>query len=202
MKNMLPLNLQLFAEPAGSETDEAVEQDVNETEVVETQEETETKLDAEKVVEKLQKRLDSKTKAEKETKSQLEEALNRIAELEQSSKKSVKDQSEEDKQNEIQKAKDEEIAQLRQQIKLSQITQQADEVLKEAGLTVGKEMLSMLVNEDKEVTYSNIKSLISFLDSQQKQWEIKRNTGKTPERFENKQDNAFDVIINKYKRSK
>ncbi len=199
---MLPLNLQLFAEPAGSETDEAVEQDVNETEVVETQEETETKLDAEKVVEKLQKRLDSKTKAEKETKSQLEEALNRIAELEQSSKKSVKDQSEEDKQNEIQKAKDEEIAQLRQQIKLSQITQQADEVLKEAGLTVGKEMLSMLVNEDKEVTYSNIKSLISFLDSQQKQWEIKRNTGKTPERFENKQDNAFDVIINKYKRSK
>ena len=73
MKNTLkglPMNLQLFAEDAPAEQPEV---EVEETEVAET-EETD-KPDAEKIVEKLQKRLDSKVKAEKETKSQLEEAL-------------------------------------------------------------------------------------------------------------------------------
>ena len=37
-------------------------------------------------------------------------------------------------------------------------------------------MLSLLV-EDEEQTYQMLKSLISFLDTQQKQWEVKRNTG-------------------------
>ena len=56
----LPLNLQLFAEEVPAEQPEV---EVEEAEVVET-EETD-KPDADKIVEKLQKRLDSKTKAEK-----------------------------------------------------------------------------------------------------------------------------------------
>src|SRR5699024_12465101 len=62
-----------------------------------------------------------------------------IEELETGGKKSVKEQSVEDKEAEAQKAKDDEIAQLRQQIKLAEVTQQADEVLKESGLALGKE---------------------------------------------------------------
>ena len=130
MKNTLkglPLNLQLFAEEVTAEQPEV---EVEETEVTE---ETE-KPDADKIVEKLQKRLDSKTKAEKETKTQLEQALARIEELEKGGKKSVKEQSVEDKEAEAQKAKDDEIAKLKQQIKLAEVTQQADEVLKESGL--------------------------------------------------------------------
>src|SRR5699024_3194622 len=118
---------------------EPIEAEVETTEVDETTEETEEKPDADKIVEKLQKRLDSKTKAEKETKTQLEQALARIEELEKGGKKSVKEQSVEDKEAEAQKAKDDEIAQLRQQIKLAEVTQQADEVLKESGLALGKE---------------------------------------------------------------
>src|SRR5699024_6089919 len=108
-----------------------------------------------------------------------------IEELETGGKKSVKEQSVEDKEAEAQKAKDDEIAQLRQQIKLAEVTQQADEVLKESGLALGKDMLTLLVNEDEEQTYTNVKSLISFLDEQQKQWEVKRNTGVTPKKLEN-----------------
>ena len=176
----LPLNLQLFAEEVTAEQPEV---EVEETEVTET-EETD-KPDADKIVEKLQKRLDSKTKAEKETKTQLEQALARIEELEKGGKKSVKEQSVEDKEAQAQQAKDDEIAKLKQQIKLAEVTQQADEVLKESGLALGKDMLSLLVNEDEEQTYTNVKSLISFLDEQQKQWEVKRNTGVTPTKLTN-----------------
>ena len=132
----LPLNLQLFAEEVPAEQPEV---EVKEAEVTET-EETD-KPDADKIVEKLQKRLDSKTKAEKETKTQLEQALARIEELEKGGKKSVKEQSVEEKEAEAQKAKDDEIAQLRQQIKLAEVTQQADEVLKESGLALGKDKI-------------------------------------------------------------
>lgn len=190
----LPMNLQLFAEDAPAEQPEV---EVEETEVAET-EETD-KPDADKIVEKLQKRLDSKVKAEKETKSQLEEALSRIEELEKGGKKSVKEQSVEEKEVEAQKAKDDEIAKLKQQIKLAEVTQQADEVLKESGLSLGKDMLSLLVNEDEERTYSNVKSLISFLDDQQQQWEVKRNTGVTPKKLENTPADPFAEAVKRFK---
>ena len=192
----LPLNLQLFAEEVSAEQPEV---EVEETEVAETTEEAEEKPDADKIVEKLQKRLDSKTKSEKETKTQLEQALARIEELEKGGKKSVKEQSVEDKEAEAQKAKDDEIAKLKQQIKLAEVTQQADEVLKESGLALGKNMLTLLVNEDEEQTYSNVKSLISFLDEQQKQWEVKRNTGVTPKKLENTPSDPFAEAIKKFK---
>ncbi len=83
----MPMNLQYFAEQADDQV-EAPETNVEETTAEET--ETEEKLDSEKVVEKLQKRLASKTAAEKETKTQLEQALARIEELENAGKKGVK----------------------------------------------------------------------------------------------------------------
>ena len=191
----LPLNLQLFAEEVSAEQPQVEVEETEETE----EEAVEEKPDADKIVEKLQKRLDSKTKAEKETKTQLEQALARIEELEQGGKKSVKEQSAKEKEAEEQKAKDDEIAKLKQQIKLAEVTQQADEVLKESGLSLGKEMLTLLVNEDEEQTYSNVKSLISFLDEQQKQWEVKRNTGVTPKKLENTPSDPFAEAIKKFK---
>lgn len=157
------------------ETTEEVEKDT----AAEVEEQT-GDVDSEKIVEKLQKRLASKTASEKETKTQLEQALARISELEKGNKKSVKEKSEEEKLSEAQKAKDDEIATLRKQIKVAEITQQADEVLKESGLSVGKDILSLIVSEDEDKTYSNVKAMLSFLAEQQKQWEIKRNTGQTP----------------------
>lgn len=158
-----------------------------------------TTVESDKIVDKLQKRLGKEQAEKKEAKTRLEEALSRIEELEKGNKKSLKDKSDEEKQSELQKAKDEEIAQLRSQIKLAEISQQADEVLKESGIAVGKEVLSMLVNEDIDKTLTNVKALINLLSEQQKSWETKRNTGITPKKTPENNSDPFQEILNKYK---
>lgn len=176
---LMPMNLQYFAEQADDQV-EVPETDVEETTAEET--ETEEKLDSEKVVEKLQKRLASKTAAEKETKTQLEQALARIEELENAGKKGVKELSDEEKAAKEQQEKDAEIAKLKAQIKIAEATQQADEVLKDAGLTVGKDILGIVVAEDDQQTLANVKALINYTQDQRSKWEIARNTGSTPKR--------------------
>ncbi|MDT2830027.1 DUF4355 domain-containing protein [Vagococcus carniphilus] len=132
-------------------------------EVIETGAQVETTetdpVDSDKVVEKLQSRLKAETAQKKDAETQLAEALERIKELETNPKKTIKEKSDEDKVIE----KDKEIQTLRNQIRASEITKQADEVLKEAGLSVPHEMLSILVNTDEEKTFSNIKSFVDFV---------------------------------------
>lgn len=176
---LLPMRLQFFAESADeTETDET---HTEETAAEET-ETDEKELDSEKVVEKLQKRLASKTAAEKETKTQLEQALSRIEELENAGKKGVKELSDEEKATKAQQEKDDKIAKLESQIKIAESTQQADEVLKDAGLTVGKDILGIVVVEDDQQTLANVKALINYTQDQRSKWEIARNTGSTPKR--------------------
>ncbi len=176
---LMPMNLQYFAEQADDQV-EVPETNVEETTAEAT--ETEEKLDSGKVVEKLQKRLASKTAAEKETKTQLEQALARIEELENAGKKGVKELSDEEKAVKEQQEKDAEIAKLKAQIKIAEATQQADEVLKDAGLTVGKDILGIVVAEDDQQTLANVKALINYTQDQRSKWEIARNTGSTPKR--------------------
>ncbi len=185
MKPFLPMDLQFFADETADDQVEAPETNVEETTAEET--ETEEKLDSEKVVEKLQKRLASKTAAEKETKSQLEQALSRIEELENAGKKGVKELSDEEKATKAQQEKDDEIAKLKSQIKIAESTQQADEVLKDAGLTVGKDILGIVVAEDDQQTLANVKALINYTQDQRSKWEIARNTGSTPKRTQGNQ---------------
>lgn len=168
------------------------ELNVEHTEEIETQEtgaqveeQEQTSVDSDKIVEKLQKRIGKEQAEKNQTKSELDKALQRIEELEKGSKKSVKEKSVEEQLAELQKAKDEEVQSLRKELELSRVTQQADEVLKESGLAVGKDILSMLVSTDEEQTFSNVKALIGFLNDQQKQWEISRNTGRTPKNVTN-----------------
>ena len=194
---LMPMNLQFFADDPADQTGTST--DDTGTNLGAEQEEKSTagddktddkELDSEKVVEKLQKRLASKTAAEKETKTQLEQALARIEELEKGGKKGVKDLSDEEKATKAQQEKDAEIAEL---------TQQADEVLKEAGLTVGKDILSIVVSEDDVRTLANVKALINYTQDQQKQWEIKRNTGSTPKKTPGATEtDPFKAVLNKY----
>ncbi|WP_259688151.1 DUF4355 domain-containing protein [Lactococcus cremoris] len=88
--------------------------------------------------------------------------------------------SDEEKAAELQKAKDDEIASLKAQIKISNITSQADEVLKESGIALSAAELGLLVDVDEEKTYSNVKTFLNLLDNQRSQWEKARNTGTTP----------------------
>ena len=136
--------------------------------------------DSDKIVEKLQKRIGKEQAEKNETKTQLEQALSRIEELEKGGKKSVKEKSDEEKAAELQKAKDDEIASLKAQIKISNITSQADEVLKESGIALSAAELGLLVDVDEEKTYSNVKTFLNLLDNQRSQWEKARNTGTTP----------------------
>ena len=178
---LLPLNLQLFAEEAADETSEAGSETETETETnVEEQQEQST--DNDKIVEKLQKRIGKEQAEKNETKTQLDQALARIEELEKGGKKSVKEKSDEEKAAELQKAKDDEIASLKAQIKISNITSQADEVLKESGISLSAAELGLLVDVDEEKTYSNVKTFLNLLDNQRSQWEKARNTGTTPKR--------------------
>ena len=138
--------------------------------------------DSDKIVEKLQKRIGKEQAEKNETKTQLDQALARIEELEKGGKKSVKEKSDEEKAAEVQKAKDDEIASLKAQIKISNITSQADEVLKESGIALSAAELGLLVDVDEEKTYSNVKTFLNLLDNQRSQWEKARNTGITPKR--------------------
>ncbi|MES9544311.1 hypothetical protein, partial [Actinomadura sp. NPDC000600] len=106
--------------------------------------------DSDKIVEKLQKRIGKEQAEKNETKTQLDQALARIEELEKGGKKSVKEKSDEEKAAELQKAKDDEIASLKAQIKISIITSQADEVLKESGIALSAAELGLLVDFDEE----------------------------------------------------
>lgn len=192
---LMPMRLQFFAEePADDQTTT----ETTETEETAAEETTEKELDSEKVVEKLQKRLASKTAAEKETKTQLDQALARIEELENAGKKGVKTLSDEEKAVKAQEEKDAEIAKLKSQIKIAESTQQADEVLKEAGLAVGKDILALVVAEDDTQTLANVKALITYTQDQQAKWEVRRNTGTTPKRTINNQNTVtqeqFDAM--------
>lgn len=192
---LMPMKLQFFAEETA---DDQTTTETTETEETAAEETTEKELDSEKVVEKLQKRLASKTAAEKETKTQLDQALARIEELENAGKKGVKTLSDEEKAVKAQEEKDAEIAKLKSQIKIAESTQQADEVLKEAGLAVGKDILALVVAEDDTQTLANVKALITYTQDQQAKWEVRRNTGTTPKRTINNQNTVtqeqFDAM--------
>lgn len=172
--------------------------EVEQTEEVETQTAAEgqvetNSVDSDKVIEKLQKRIGKEQAEKNETKTQLDQALARIEELEKGSKKSVKEKSEAEKLADEQKAKDEEITKLKTQIKLAEISQQADEVLKESGLAVGKDVLSILVDQDEEKTFANVKAVINLLNAQQQEWERKRNTGVTPKKTPTARTTELDL---------
>lgn len=185
---LLPLNLQLFAEyPNGGlgtpNPNPQGEPNPGENPPGNGEPGSDDKdelTDNDKIVEKLQKRIGKEQAEKNETKTQLEQALARIKELEKGGKKTVKEKSDEEKAAELQKAKDDEIASLKAQIKISNITSQADEVLKESGIALSAAELGLLVDVDEEKTYSNVKTFLNLLDNQRSQWEKARNTGTTP----------------------
>lgn len=195
-KSLLPINLQLFASSTEAEADQTIET-VSETDT--TEEQTE-QVDSDKIVEKLQKRLGKETHEKNETKEQLETALARIEELENGSKEGVKEKSDKEKATETQKAKDDEIEDLKRTIKIQKVTSEVDEVLKESGFALNKEELSLVVSSDEEQSYSNVKTLINLINRDREQQAVIRNTGQTPKKqTEQSTLNPFEAINQKYK---
>ena len=117
-------------------------------------------LDGDELVKKLQKRIGKEQNEKHSLQDQLDKANAKIKELQ--SGKSIKNLSDEDKAKKAEDEKDKEIASLRAQITRRDNIKQTDEVFKDAGLTVGDDVLNMVVVDDDKQTYANVQALIKY----------------------------------------
>lgn len=136
------------------------------------------KVDADEIVKKLQKRIGAEQSKKNSYKQQLEEALDKIKQLE--SGKSVKTLSYEDKAKKDVDEKDKEIAALKSQIARRQTLDDTDQVLRENGLTVPSNVLNFLVSDDADNTYSNVKAFIDYTETVKDSVREEFKKGRTP----------------------
>ena len=135
-------------------------------------------LDGDKLVKKLQKRIGKEQNEKHSLQDQLDKANAKIKELQ--SGKSIKNLSDEDKAKKTEDEKDKEIASLRAQITRRDNIKQTDEVFKDAGLTVGDDVLNMVVVDDDKQTYANVQALIKYTNQIQSGVKKELLKGSTP----------------------
>ena len=135
-------------------------------------------LDGDKLVKKLQKRIGKEQNEKHSLQDQLDKANAKIKELQ--SGKSIKNLSDEDKAKKAEDEKDKEIASLRAQITRRDNIKQTDEVFKDAGLTVGDDVLNMGVVDDDKQTYANVQALIKYTNQIQSGVKKELLKGSTP----------------------
>ena len=161
---------------------EVEKQNVTETEEQPKNDGTDSKeekqLDGDKLVKKLQKRIGKEQNEKHSLQDQLDKANAKIKELQ--SGKSIKNLSDEDKAKKAEDEKDKEIASLRAQITRRDNIKQTDEVFKDAGLTVGDDVLNMVVVDDDKQTYANVQALIKYTNQIQSGVKKELLKGSTP----------------------
>ena len=118
------------------------------------------KLDGDKLVKKLQKRIGKEQNEKHSLQEQLDKANAKIKELQ--SGKANNDSLDIEATMSKESEKDKEIASLRAQIARRDNIKQTDEVFKEAGLTVSDDVLNMVVVDDEKQTYANVQALIKY----------------------------------------
>lgn len=121
------------------------------------------KVDADEIVKKLQKRIGAEQSKKNSYKQQLEEALDKIKQLE--SGKSVKELSDKDKARKDTDEKDKRIAELEAQIAHRKTLDETDQVLRDSGLSVPSDVLGFLVSDNADTTYANVKAFIDYTES-------------------------------------
>lgn len=136
------------------------------------------KVDADEIVKKLQKRIGAEQSKKNSYKEQLDNALKEIEKLK--SGKSVKTLSDEDKAKKDVDEKDKEIAALKSQIARRQTLDDTDQVLRENGLVVPSDVLSFLVSDDADNTYSNVKAFIDYTETVKDSVREEFKKGRTP----------------------
>lgn len=135
-------------------------------------------LDGDELVKKLQKRIGKEQNEKHSLQDQLDKANAKIKELQ--SGKSIKNLSDEDKDKKAEDEKDKEIASLRAQITRRDNIKQTDKVFKDAGLTVGDDVLNMVVVDDDKQTYANVQALIKYTNQIQSGVKKELLKGSTP----------------------
>lgn len=91
------------------------------------------------------------------------------------------------------------IAEYEQKEAFAGMAKEASSMLKAEGISVPDNILECLVSSDAEGTKANVTEFVSYMQEQEKQWEVKRNTRQTPKGTSGKSElSAFDKILAKY----
>lgn len=159
---------------------------------IETPEDDEKKVDSDKIVEKLKKRIGKEQASKHDLEKQLKDAQAEIERIK--SGKSVKKLSDEDKAKKASDEKDAKIAELEAKLARNEAIKQTAEVFKESGLNVSDKVLDMVVATDDEKTYTNVQTLIEFarfIQSDTKKGMLK---GHTPRQNGNNKMSKADIM--------
>lgn len=159
---------------------------------IETPEDDEKKVDSDKIVEKLKKRIGKEQASKHDLEKQLKDAQAEIERIK--SGKSVKKLSDEDKAKKASDKKDAKIAELEAKLARNEAIKQTAEVFKESGLNVSDKVLDMVVANDDEKTYANVQTLIEFAQSIQSDTKKGMLKGHTPRQNGNNKMSKADIM--------
>ena len=135
-------------------------------------------FDADKLVDKLQKRIGKEQASKNSYKDRLAKAEAKIKELQ--ADKSVKEMSDEDKAKQAEDEKDNTIKDLQAKLARQTSIAETDKVFKEAGLSVSDDVLNMVVTTNDKQTYANAKALIDYTNQVQETVRKSYLKGSTP----------------------
>ena len=159
---------------------------------IETPEDDEKKVDSDKIVEKLKKRIGKEQASKHDLEKQLKDAQAEIERIK--SGKSVKKLSDEDKAKKASDEKDAKIAELEAKLARNEAIKQTAEVFEESGLNVSDKVLDMVVANDDEKTYANVQTLIEFAQSIQSDTKKGMLKGHTPRQNGNNKMSKADIM--------
>lgn len=159
---------------------------------IETPEDDEKKVDSDKIVEKLKKRIGKEQASKHDLEKQLKDAQAEIERIK--SGKSVKKLSDDDKAKKASDEKDAKIAELEAKLARNEAIKQTAEVFKESGLNVSDKVLDMVVANDDEKTYANVQTLIEFAQSIQSDTKKGMLKGHTPRQNGNNKMSKADIM--------
>lgn len=154
---------------------------------IETPEDDDKKVDSDKIVEKLKKRIGKEQASKHDLEKQLKDAQAEIERIK--SGKSV-----EDKAKKASDEKDAKIAELEAKLARNEAIKQTAEVFKESGLNVSDKVLDMVVANDDEKTYANVQTLIEFAQSIQSDTKKGMLKGHTPRQNGNNKMSKADIM--------
>lgn len=193
LEEKLPMNLQFFAEQSDDSGDatndnldpntdtEASSEDVQGQEENEEENGKNENIDGDKTVDKLKKRLDSKTAENHDLKQKYEEQSQLLDDL-KSGRKSIKELASDDKKSKEETEKDNEIAKLKAEIARTKAINETNAVFKDQGLVVSDDVLNMVVGNgtDNDAIYENVKALTGLINNIKEDTRKEFMKGSTP----------------------
>ena len=120
-------------------------------------------VDSDKILAKMQKRIDAVSGEKNSLKDENEHLKAQIKELKGSSKKSVKELSDNDKTKQALSEKDKKIQELQEQIAHSKAVKDAMGVFNDSGFYPSEDVVNLVVTNDPEQTYANTKAILDLI---------------------------------------